>query len=131
MLGRIDNFFNWPVFEYKIMKKREHRATSKEAHESVKEHKDVMYEKIVKGMESLRVGGTFEEIAIAAHIKPEQCWKRLPEMIELGLVYNVGTTRKTSTGRKAMVRQLVSIKLLQHNKIEIKPMPILKQPNLF
>lgn len=99
------------------MKKREHRATSKAAHDSVKEHKGAMYEKIVEGLEKLKVGGTFYEIAEAAGIKPEQCWKRLPEMIELGLVYNVGTTRPTPSGRKAMVRQLVEIKIRQTTNI--------------
>jgi hypothetical protein len=113
------------------MKKRQHRATSIEAHESVKEHKEAMYDKIVEGLRKLRVGGHFEAIAEAAGLEPAQVWKRLPEMIELGLVYNVGTTRTTSSGRKAMVRQLVEIKILQQNNIQIKPMPILKQPDLF
>lgn len=90
-------------------KKRPHRATSKEAHESVKESKSEMYKKIVKGLKRLKIGGNFEEISIASGITPAQCHKRLPEMIELGLVYNVGITRKTSSGRKSMVRQLVGL----------------------
>lgn len=92
------------------MSNRPHRSTSKEAHESVKEHKSAMYEKIKFGLEKLKVGGHFEEIAKASGLKPEQCWKRLSEMTELGMVYNVGVTRKTSSGRKAMVRQLVGLK---------------------
>lgn len=89
--------------------KRPHRATSKEAHESVKDHKAAMYEKIIIGLQRLKVGGTFEEIAKAAGLEPAQVWKRLPEMVEGEKVYNVGTTRKTSSGRKAMVRQLVGL----------------------
>lgn len=88
------------------MKKRQHRETSKQAHESVKEHKERMYEKISEALCKLPVGGTFEEIANAANLKPEQVWKRLPEMVERGIIYNVGTTRVTSSGRKAMVRNL-------------------------
>lgn len=94
-------------------KKRAHRATSKAAHDSVKEHKSAMYEKIIEGLKKLKVGGTYTEIAEASGLKPEQTCKRLPEMIEMGTVYNVGTTRSTPSGRQAMVRQLVEIKIEQ------------------
>lgn len=96
--------------ETKTSKKRQHRSTSKEAHESVKEHKREMYDKIMEGMKSLKVGGTFEEIATACGLKPEQVWKRLGEMVELKMIYNTGYTRLTSSGRKAMVRQIVGLK---------------------
>lgn len=86
------------------------RQTSRDAHESIKEHKGVMYEKIIEGLRKLKVGGTFEEIAEACNLKPDQVWKRLSEMIELKIVYNVGTTRPTSSGRQAMVRQLTEFK---------------------
>ena len=89
---------------------RQHRATSKAAHESVKEHKSIMYAKIKVGLENLRVGGTFEEIAKVSGLKPDQTWKRLPEMVTAGTVFNTGITRKTSSGRQAMVRQLVGLK---------------------
>ena len=49
------------------MAKRQHRATSKEAHESVKEHKAAMYGKIIEGLEKLKVGGNFEAVAMAAN----------------------------------------------------------------
>lgn len=95
-------------------KKRKHRATSKEAHESVKEHKSAMYEKITEGLVKLKVGGTFEEIAIACGLKSEQVWKRLGEMVDAGTVFNTGYTRPTSSGRKAMVRQLVGLNSIQN-----------------
>lgn len=97
--------------------KRQHRSTSKAAHDSVKEHKREMYIKIIDGLRKLKVGGTFEETAYACGLKPEQVWKRLPELIEMGVVYNVGTTRKTSTGRKAMVRQLTEFQEIKTPKI--------------
>lgn len=89
--------------------KRQFSATSKAAHESVKAHKSEMYDKIRDGLLKLKVGGNFETIAIASGITPAQCHKRLPEMIALGIVYNVGITHPTSSGRKAMVRQLVQL----------------------
>jgi len=91
------------------MKKRQFRPTSKEAHDSVKDHKAAMYEKIIEGFKKLKVGGTFEAIAAASGLKPEQTWKRLSEMETLGIIYNCGYTRPTSSGRKAMVRQLIGL----------------------
>lgn len=109
-----------------LTKKRPHRATSKEAHESVKEHKERMYEKIQKALGKLPIGGTFEEIALKANLRPEQVWKRLPEMVEMGIVYNVGPTRPTSSGRKAMVRKLTAT--LPKTTKEVK---VSRQANLF
>lgn len=101
---------SFEFMETKPPKKRQHRSTSKEAHESVKEHKQETYSKILEGMKSLKVGGTFEEIATSCELKPEQVWKRLGEMVELKIIYNTGYTRTTSSGRKAMVRQIVGLK---------------------
>jgi hypothetical protein len=119
------------------MTARKHRATSKAAHESVKEHKAAMYEKIKEGLKRLRIGGTFEEIARASGLKSEQVWKRLPEMVDFGMVYNVGITRSTSSGRKAMVRQLVGMKAVDiaeeqpaRTKAEQRAKVILKQLSL-
>lgn len=112
------------------MKKREHRATSKAAHDSVKEHKAAMYEKIIEGLKKLKTGGTFEEVAISSGITPAQCHKRLPELIEMGKVYNCGYTRKTSSGRNAMVRQLIGLGYKNENNEPVKKKrePEIKQP---
>lgn len=114
---------------------RQHRATSKAAHESVKERKAVMYKKILEGMERLRIGGTFEEIAKVSGLKPAQVWKRLPEMVTAGTVYNVGITRKTSSGRSAMVRQLVGMKAVDASiaktQEQLKAHKVLSQLNLY
>ena len=91
-------------------KKRRYRATSSDAYESIKDHRQVMYDKIIVGLVKLGVGGTFEEIAFASKLKPDQVWKRLSEMEQLGIIFNVGITRPTTSGRKAMVRQLVILK---------------------
>jgi len=86
------------------------QKTSIEAHNSVKEHKAEIYRKIVLALEEMKVGGTAEEISTHMNCKPDIVWKRLPEMVEAQVLYNVGITRPTSTGRKSMVRQLVSLK---------------------
>ena len=89
---------------------RPYRKTSVDAHESVKNSKARVYELIIEGLRKLKIGGNFEQIAEAAGLEPSQVWKRLPEMIEQGTVYNVGNTRPTSSGRQAMVRQLTEFK---------------------
>ena len=94
----------------KQRKKRPYRSTSSAAHESIKGSKQVMYDKITVGLVKLGIGGQFEEIAFASGLKPEQVWKRLGEMVTMGIVYNTGLTRITSSGRSAMVRQLTILK---------------------
>lgn len=89
-----------------ISKKRQFNAQSKEAEDSVKDHKQILYDKIIYGLLKLKIGGTSEEVSIAAGITYAQCHKRIFELIEQGKVFNTGITRINSSGRKAMVRQL-------------------------
>lgn len=91
------------------MGKRSHRATSKAAHESVIGHKEVFYDKIKDALILMRVGGTSEEIAKVGGMEYAQVHKRLAELVADGVCYNTGQTRANSSGRKAMVRQLVGI----------------------
>lgn len=86
------------------------RKTSKDAHDSVKEHKTIFYDKILAALERLKIGGTSWEIAIEAGIEFSQSHKRLPELVEQGKVFNTGITRVNPSGRKSMVRQLVKFK---------------------
>lgn len=102
------------------MSKRKHSDTSSAAHNSIKGIKSEMYDKIIEGLKRLRVGGNFEEIAKASGITPAQCHKRLPELIELGKVYNCGYTRPTSSGRSSMVRQLVGLGYKNEDKTPTK-----------
>lgn len=102
--------FDFSQSEPLTKRKRVYRATSKDAHESVKEHKQVFYDKILDALERLKVGGTSHEIAIAAGIEYCQCHKRLPELVEMKLVFNTGITRVNPSGRKSMVRQLTKLK---------------------
>lgn len=112
-------------------------STSRAAHESIKPAKSYYHEKIIEGLRKLKVGGTFEEIAEASGIQPSQAWKRLSEMQAAGLVYNVGTTRKTSSGRQAQIRQLTEFSREQElqtflNELQNEgPLPVTIQKELF
>ncbi len=85
-------------------------VTSREAYHSIKESKGEMYPLIIKALEEMKVGGTSEEVSLHTGIKHERIWKRMGELVKSGVLYNVGITRITSSGRKSMVRQLVTLK---------------------
>jgi hypothetical protein len=112
------------------MKKREHKPTSKAAHESVKPLKEAYWQKILEGLDDLKVGGTFAEIATAAKLKPEQVWKRLSEMQADGKIYDTGITRVLPSGRKGIVWQSVEIKVKQSATPISLPKP-LSQSKMF
>ena len=96
--------------EEKQRKKRPYRSTSSAAHESIKESKQIMYDKITVGLVKLGIGGTFCEIAFASGLRPEQVWKRLSELQEKGIIYNTGLTKSSTSGRQASIWQLVILK---------------------
>jgi DNA-binding Lrp family transcriptional regulator len=98
------------------MAKRKNPQTSRDAHESIKPAKGYYHKKIIEALERIRVGATYEEAAKVAGIRPDQAWRRMSELVQAGIVYNVGITRQTSSGRKAMVRQLVGMKAVDTNK---------------
>ncbi len=93
-------------------KERKNPVTSILAHESVKPDKEAIWAKIVDALETMRVGGTSEEIAAACGLDHVQVWKRLSELRDRPdpIIYDVGITRKSSKGRQSMVRQLVAFK---------------------
>lgn len=92
------------------MSNRPYRATSNEAHESVKPFKEIVKEKILKSFERIKVGATSEEVSIESGIEYAQCHKRIAELVKDKKLYNVEITRKNKSGRKAMVRQLTAFK---------------------
>jgi len=102
--------FDYAYPERKPTSRRKPSVTSKAAHDSVKEHKEIFYEKIIEGLRKLKVGGTSHEIAEASGIEYAQAHKRIPELITAGKVFNTGITRLTPYGRKAKVRQLCEFK---------------------
>ena len=88
------------------MSNRKFCSTSSEANKSVKPHKDIFYEKILKALREMKDGGTSETIARKSGIEYAQCHKRIAELVTSGKVYNTGETIKNSSGRSAMVRKI-------------------------
>lgn len=84
--------------------------TSRDANESVKEHKQKMYNQILDALREIKIGATSEEISAFTGIEHSKIWKRMSELVEMKLVFNVGITRPTKSNRQAMVRQLCSLK---------------------
>jgi len=84
------------------------KRTSVEAFNSLtKEYKDHIFVKVATAMsKKLKAGGTYEEISVAVGEKPDRIWKRLSEMVNAKILMNLPSTRPTSSGRKAMVRNL-------------------------
>ena len=92
--------------------KRQYSPTSKAAEQFIKPHKTNHYDKILEGLEKLKVGGTYEEIAVVSGLKEQQVWKRLSEMERNGQIFNTGMTRRLSSGMNGGVWQ-VSGKIIQ------------------
>lgn len=90
------------------MKKRQHSPTSKAAHDSVKPFKEAMWLKIEKGLEEIKIGATFDELATHLSVHPDQVWRRLSELEEQGRIYKTGITRTSARNRKATVWQRVA-----------------------
>lgn len=87
-------------------KKRPFRATSEEAHDSIKDSKEAIHKKIIEALRKIKVGGTFHEIAVAAKLTDAQTWKRISEIES---IYDSGLRRKLPSGRNGIVWQLREI----------------------
>ena len=90
--------------------KRQHSPTSKAAHESIKPAKAYYHAKVAEGLEKLRTGGTFAQIAEAVGLTPDKIWKRISECQKAGMVFDTGITRTLPSGRQGTVWQLVGMK---------------------
>lgn len=97
------------------------KPTSKEGHEHIKPYKPTHYERILQALERLKVGGTYEEISLCAHMRPDQVWKRLSELRKDEKIFETGTYRKLSSGLNGTVWQLVGkpvVKISDNPKTE-------------
>jgi len=90
--------------------KRTVPKTSRDANDSVKEMKEKHYKIIEDALNQIRVGATYEQLASHCKLDKAQVNRRLSEMEKAGIIFNVGITRPTISGRKAMVRQLCVLK---------------------
>jgi hypothetical protein len=95
------------------MIKRQYRPTSKEGENFIKPFKPNHKEKIKEALERLKIGGTHEEIAIIAGMRPDQIWKRLSELEREEAIFSTGITRKLKSGVKGIVWQLTGKKAIQ------------------
>ena len=90
--------------------KRQHSPTSKSAEQFIKPFKPNHKQKILAGLDMLKVGGTFEQIAQITGMKESQVWKRLSEAERDGTIFNTGITRKLSSGMEGTVWQKSGMK---------------------
>jgi hypothetical protein len=84
--------------------------TSRAGHEHIKPFKPNHTQKILEGLERLKIGGTHEEIAVVCGLRPDQVWKRLSEAERDGKIFNTGITRKLKSGLQGSVWQKVGLK---------------------
>lgn len=82
------------------------RLTSKLGELHIAPFRESHKERILNALKELRVGGTHEEIARAAGLRPDQVWKRLSELERDGKIFDTKLTRKLSTGVKGIVWQV-------------------------
>lgn len=82
------------------------KQTSIDAHDSIKPAKAYYHQKVVEGLQKLKVGGTFSEIAHAVGLTDDKIWRRMSECAANGIVYDTGITRPLPSGRKGTVWQL-------------------------
>lgn len=85
---------------------RKHSPTSKAGEEFIKPHKPSHIERILEALAAIKIGGTQEEIAVVAGMRPDQVWKRLSEAERSGRIFNAGITRKLKSGVPGIVWQL-------------------------
>lgn len=95
-------------FEALTSPTRTFNEQSHEAHVSILESKETIYEKILEAYRRCPYGLTSEECSVEAKISYESSHKRIPELISQHKLYNSGITRKNKSGRKSMVRKIVS-----------------------
>jgi hypothetical protein len=89
---------------------RQHKPTSKAGEEHIKPFKPNHKQKILEGLERLRVGGTQEEIAVVCGLRADQVWKRMVDLQRDELVFDTGITRKLKSGLQGIVWQRVGLK---------------------
>jgi hypothetical protein len=88
------------------MANRSHKPTSKAGEEFIRVFKQSHKEKILSGLEKLKVGGTFEEISKVTGMREDQVWKRLSELSTDEKIFDTGITRKLKSGLQGTVWQI-------------------------
>jgi hypothetical protein len=91
------------------MANRSHKPTSKAGEEFIRVFKQSHKEKILSGLEKLKVGGTFEEISKVTGMREDQVWKRMVDLVNDKKVFDTGITRTLKSGLQGIVWQLVGL----------------------
>lgn len=97
------------------MSNRPYRETSSDANESMEPFKETIKKKILESFNRIKSGATSEEISIESGIDYAQCHKRIADLVNEKRLCNTGITRKNKSGRKAMVRNIVTDKIVSEN----------------
>jgi hypothetical protein len=103
------------------------KPTSRAGHDHIQPFKPNHKQKILEGMERLRIGGNHEELSVVSGLRPDQCWKRLGEMEKDGTIFNTGITRKLKSGLQGIVWQKVGLK---PTEISTNPKTMKEKKNL-
>jgi hypothetical protein len=85
------------------MPKRKVVETSREAFYSLDPDQLVGLRKKIFNTLILIGSGHYEDIAMAASIKPAQCWKRLSELEKFGMIHRTGERKLLSSNRAGFV----------------------------
>lgn len=96
--------------------KREHRLTSKLGEMHIAPHKESHKDKILVGLEKLKIGGTQDEIAEVTGLRTDQVWKRMVDLVRDGRVFDTGLMRKLKSGLPGIVWQISKPTLVTDEK---------------
>lgn len=89
--------------------KRQFKLTSKLGEMHIAPHKESHKDKILVGLEKLKVGGTHEQIAESIGLRPDQVWKRLSELEKEGKIFATGLLKPLKSSVPGIVWQLKAI----------------------
>jgi hypothetical protein len=122
------------------MKKRNNPETSTEAFKSLRpEELAEVYCKIILALSKIGEG-TFEQISAVAKLEPQRVWRRLSEMLKMGLVYRPGKKIPLKSNRLGYTWMLTkdglpktdkSEKALSGKSVSDYSRSLIPQPTLF
>lgn len=96
----MDIFGVWPV-RASTLHRSEDPETSKQAAHRVSEFANNFMSQIYQELK--KRDSTFEELAHATGLRPDQVWRRLPDLEKVGLAQATDLTRRGSSGRHQRV----------------------------
>ncbi len=86
-----------------VTKYQPHSRTSKDAARAIEATAETLRGRVYRFLEGTRAGATDEEMQDCLDMNPSTQRPRRVELVEKGLVRDSGKTRKTKSGRSAVV----------------------------